>query len=346
MDDIRVLIAEDSPTQRLHLRRLIESAPDLVVVGEARNGEEVIALTEQLRPSVVSMDVRMPLMDGLEATRHIMAHTPTPVVIVSGALESELDLALNALQAGALAVVPKPPDEKRADFAAKRHELLTTLRAMAGVRVIARRDHRPNRPLPSVFNGLSHSRPQVLAIGASTGGPSALHRLLGGLPADFPLPIAIVQHMPDEFLGGLVRWLGSASPLQVRLAEDGLPLRPGLVVVAAGGQHLTLARLSSGGLIVRQQPARQGERYIPSIDRLLESVAQACGSAAIGLILTGMGDDGAEGLASLRQVGGRTLAQDAASSTVWGMPQAAVARGAAERVVALADLTTELAKYL
>jgi len=346
MDEIRVLIAEDSPTQRLHLRRLIESAPDLVVVGEARNGEEVISLTEKLRPSVVSMDVRMPIVDGLEATRHIMAHTPTPVVIVSGALDSELDLALNALEAGALAVVPKPPDEKRGDFAAKRHELLTTLRAMAGVRVIARRDYRPKQSLRLDVGGAGLSRPQVLAIGASTGGPSAIHRLLADLPADFPLPIAIVQHMPDEFLGGLVRWLSGASALQVVLAEDGLLLRPGLVVVAGGGQHLTLARANSGALLVRQQPAREGERYVPSIDRLLESVAQTCGSAAIGLILTGMGDDGAEGLAALRQVGGRTLAQDAASSTVFGMAQAALARGAVERVVSLADMTAELAKYL
>ncbi|MCS6835877.1 MAG: chemotaxis-specific protein-glutamate methyltransferase CheB [Anaerolineae bacterium] len=345
MDEIRVLIAEDSPTQRLHLRRLIESAPDLVVVGEARNGEEVIALTEQLRPSVVSMDVRMPVVDGLEATRHIMAHTPTPVVIVSGALESEINLALNALEAGALAVVPKPPDEKRPDFAAKRHELLTTLRAMAGVRVIARRDYRPKRSLRPEANGTSVTRPQVLAIGASTGGPSAIYRLLADLPADFPIPIAIVQHMPDEFLGGLVRWLDRAGPLRVVLSEDGLPLRHGLVVVAAGGQHLTLARAGSA-LVVRQQPAQPGERYVPSIDRLLESVAQTCGSAAIGLILTGMGDDGAEGLAALRQVGGRTLAQDATSSTVFGMAQAALARGAVERVVGLADVAAELAKYL
>ena len=346
MDEIRVLIAEDSPTQRLHLRRLIASAPDLVVVGEARNGEEVIALTEQLRPAVVSMDVRMPIVDGLEATRHIMAHTPTPVVIVSGALESELDLALNALEAGALAVVPKPPDEKSPDFAAKRHELLTTLRAMAGVRVIARRDYRSKLNLRSEANGPGSARPQVLAIGASTGGPSAIHRLLADLPASFPLPIAIVQHMPDEFMSGLVRWLNSAGPLRVILAEDGQPLQAGQVVVAAGGQHLTLARTSAGALIVRQQAPKPGERYVPSIDRLLDSVAQTCGSAAIGLILTGMGDDGAEGLTALRQAGGRTLAQDAASSTVFGMAQAALARGAVERVVNLADMTAELAKYL
>lgn len=343
---IRVLIADDSPTQRAHLRRLIEAAGDMVVVGEARNGEEVLRLTESLRPAVVSMDVRMPVLDGLEATRRIMSQAPTPVVVVSGALEDDVALSLQALEAGALAVVAKPPASTHSQFAQRQQELITTLRAMAGVRVIARREQfmpvqslpRPTRPLPTP--------PEVLAIGASTGGPSALFRLLSSLPR-LRVPILIVQHLPQEFMGGLVRWLASASPFEVQIAQQGLALKAGMAVLAHGDAHLSLVRRSDG-LSARLLNAEDAPptRYLPSVDVLFDSVAQVCGSAAVGLLLTGMGDDGAQGMARLQAVGARTLAQDAASCTVFGMPSAAIERGAVDKVVSLADLPTELLKLL
>src|SRR5688572_25035204 len=211
-ENIRVVIAEDSPTVRAYLKSLIEETPGMQVIGVANNGEEAVALVQELKPDVVSMDISMPRIDGLEATRRIMAKCPTPVVVVSGMLDIDIELSLQALQSGALAVVSKPPDRNNPDFHSKRQQLLTTLRAMSGVRVIARREQRwQQEPVPvapdKVVRTLRRSRPEVVAIGASTGGPSALHRLLQELPDYFPVPLVIVQHMPNEFIGGLARWL-------------------------------------------------------------------------------------------------------------------------------------------
>jgi two-component system chemotaxis response regulator CheB len=345
-ESIRVLIADDSPTQRAHLRHIIETATDMVVVGEARNGEEVLRMVEELRPMVVSMDVRMPVLDGLEATRRIMAQVPTPVVVVSGALDEDVALSLRALEAGALAVVAKPPAKGHAHFAQRQQELITTLRAMAGVRVIARREQfmapqvalRPTKPLVMP--------PEVVAMGASTGGPSALFRLLSALPR-LRVPILIVQHLPQEFMGGLVRWLASASPFDVQIARQGLVLKGGMVVLAHGDAHLSVAR-QGGDLVARLLSPEEASpsRYLPSVDVLFEGVAQVCGSAAVGILLTGMGDDGAQGMHRLQTVGARTLAQDAASCTVFGMPNAAIERGGVDKVVSLTDLPTELLKLL
>jgi two-component system, chemotaxis family, protein-glutamate methylesterase/glutaminase len=358
-DDIRVLIAEDSPTVRVYLKALIEETPGMRVIGLAHDGEQVVSLVQELKPDVVSMDIRMPRLDGLEATRRIMNVFPTPVVVVSGLLDVDIELSLQALEAGALAVVSKPPDRAHKEFATKRQQLVTTLRAMAGVRVIARRDRlwqaqptpqRDWRVTPVVervpvrpFG--RRTRPEIVAIGASTGGPSAVHRLLQELPDDFPLPILIVQHMPNEFIGGLARWLDSATDLEVAIASDGMILEQGVVYLAPGTAHLSVQRKGMV-LVARLQKEPQGYRYQPSVDVLFESIARACGSAAIGIVLTGMGDDGAAGLLAMREQGAYTVAQDEASSTVFGMPAAAIGRGAAEIVEPLANIAPEIVKLI
>lgn len=350
-DVIRVVIAEDSPTVRMYLKMLIEETPDMRVVGVAHNGEEAVTLVQELRPDVVSMDISMPRVDGLEATRRIMTLCPTPVVVVSGMLDMDIDLSLQALQAGALAVVSKPPDRNNPEFPAKRQQLVTTLRAMSGVRVIARREHLWQAEpvvvpaLPVVKRAARRSRPELLAIGASTGGPSALHRLLQELPEDFPIPVVIVQHIPHEFIGGLARWLENVTPLEVEVARDGMVLSPGLVVLAPGTAHVLVQRHGME-LVVRLLHDQSGYRYQPAVDVLFESVARVCGSAAIGVVLTGMGDDGAVGLLAMRQHGAYTLVQDEASSTVYGMPAAAVARGAAGQIEPLANLAPEIIKLV
>jgi len=351
-EEVRIVLAEDSPTVRRHLASIIEETPGMRVVGEARNGDEAVRMVAELQPDVVSMDIKMPEVDGLEATRRIMASHPTPVVVVSGMLETEMQLSLQALEAGALAVVGKPPDRNNPAFGEKVRELVTTLRAMAGVRVISRRIY-PRReeietveaPRVDTKKLLKPIRPELLAIGASTGGPSALNRLLKDLPADLPLPILIVQHMPDEFIPGLARWLDSTTPLRVELARNGMELEAGVVLVAPGSAHMVIKRRGIG-LIARLVKERGNFRHQPSVDVLFESVAKTCGTAAIGILLTGMGDDGAQGLLGMRNQGAYTLAQDESSCTVYGMPRAAVELDAVQSVEPLANLASKILKLV
>lgn len=349
-DDIRVVLVEDSPTIRRYLAMLIDDAPDMRVVAEATTGEDAVRLVRELRPSVVSMDINMPGMDGLDATRRIMAETPTPIVVVSGLLDVDVKLSLQAIEAGALAVIGKPPHHHHRSFAAARHELLTTLRAMAGVKVISRRQYGVRQvsdvikqaPLPE------SKRPRLIAIGASTGGPSALMSLLRELPASLPIPIVIVQHMPQEFIAGLIKWLDGITDLDVQLATDGIRLEAGTVTIAPADAHLTLVQQENMlyGRLRKDSPEDIQVRYMPSIDVLFTSVAQTLGKRGMGIILTGMGDDGARGLYAIRQAGGITMAQDERSSTVFGMPKAAIAREAVQIVVPVSKLATQITKML
>lgn len=348
----RVLLAEDSPTVRHHLTGLINEIPGLCVIGEARDGREVVDMAETLRPDVISMDIRMPYMDGLEATRQIMARCPTPIVVVSSLLDDDIDLSFRALQAGALAVVPKPPSRQAPTFADHQRHLGNTLLAMAAVRVIRRWDRvsmplngarlETTRPLGSAR---AAARLEVVVVGASAGGPSALSVLLGSLNASFPLPVLITQHIPEEFIAGLTRWLNKVSPLTVSVAEHHRPLKPGNVYLAPGHAHLALAR--QGTQLVAQLIPEQGpHRYRPSVDVLFQSAAAVCGSAAVGVVLTGMGDDGATGLLAIRQAGGLTFAQDQASCTVFGMPSAAIERGAVDQTLPLDQMAETLLRLL
>ncbi|MAU13242.1 MAG: chemotaxis response regulator protein-glutamate methylesterase [Anaerolineaceae bacterium] len=339
----RVLVAEDSPIQRQYLTSLINEVPDLTVVGHAADGAQAIEMTKTLQPDVISMDIKMPNTDGLEATRYIMSQLPTPVVIVSSLLEDDVELALKALDSGALAVLSKPVSRNHTDFNKRQCELLTTLRAMAKVKVVARRSKFSTQTLSTTKT--QRATPEVLAIGASTGGPRALHRVLTGLPSSLSVPIVIVQHMPPEFIPGLARWLNHVTPLDVKVAESGKVLKPGQVVIAPGDQHL-LVEKHDLDLVARLSSADYGQDYKPSVDVLLKSVASACGAAAIGLIMTGMGDDGALGLLAMKEKGAYTFTQDEHSSTVYGMPSAAIKCNAVEKSVSLSDLPSEILKVL
>lgn len=348
-DDIRILLAEDSPTIRRYLSSIIEETVGMRVIGEARNGDEAVKMVATLQPDVVSMDIKMPEMDGLEATRRIMASHPTPVVVVSGMLDVDVQLSLQALEAGALAVVGKPPDRKNPAYANKVRELITTLRAMAGVKVISRRAYpRPTDETQETVKVIAPNaiaRPEIIAIGASTGGPSALNRLFKGFPSDFSLPIVLVQHMPHEFIAGLAHWLEDTTPLHFEIARSGLSLKAGTVTIAPGTAHLAVLHRGQG-LIARLLPDDGMRRYVPSVDVLFESTAKICGSAAIGVVLTGMGDDGADGLLKMRQAGAYTFVQDEASSTVFGMPRAAIEKQAAQHIESLGDLATKITKLI
>ncbi|HEX2623280.1 MAG TPA: chemotaxis-specific protein-glutamate methyltransferase CheB, partial [Phototrophicaceae bacterium] len=336
---IRVLVADDSATVRWHLTSVINSVPGLEVIGEAKDGTEVLNLVPQLKPDVVSMDINMPRMDGLEATRRLMMEHPTPVVVVSALLENDLELSFQALQAGALAVVEKPPDRNNPQFPEKQRQLTKTLVAMSAVRVIRRgrtallTSHKEITQVSGTVPRRQRPSPEVIAIGASTGGPGALNNLLKWMPV-LPVPIVLVQHMADEFITGLARWMGKSSGWSVRVASNGMILEPGVVHLSPGKAHLVVAR--HGKHLVAQLVSEPGDhRYHPAVNMLFQSVAETCGAAAIGLVMTGMGDDGADGLLAMRMAGARTLAQDQATSVVFGMPGTAIERGAVEEVLPL-----------
>lgn len=318
---IRVLVADDSATFRAILRTVLATAPDLDVVGEACDGEEAVARTLALRPDVVTMDVRMPRLSGLEAIRRIMGLAPTPVIVVSAEVTGdEQRLSFEALRAGAVEVLPKPRRSGAGSFEHQAEAIRTAVRAVAGTDLSLPR-RRTGRARPIVGGP---GRARAVGIAASTGGPAALACILAPLPGEYGIPILVVQHIAPGFEEGLVRWLQGETRLRVRLADDGAPLEPGAVLVARGGRHLAPA---GGRVRLDDGPPVRGFR--PSGTVLFSALAAEYGAGAAGLVLTGMGDDGAAGLHAVREAGGFTAAQGPASSVVHGMPGAALASGAA-----------------
>lgn len=324
---VRVLIADDSSTVRDALTALLRDERNLEVVGTAADGVEAFEKARALRPDVITMDVAMPRMDGLEATAAILAETPTRVLIVSSiSIDAEVDLSFRAVSAGALEVIAKhrgSPDGLRAWG----RRLAESIRLMAEVPVITRR--RRAGPLPhTVARG---GRVDVLGIVASTGGPPALAKIVTELSRDLPIPVLVAQHISHGFTAGLVRWLAAVSSLSVGIARGGEAVRAGYVYLPPDGCHL---EVDSQGLI-RLPRAMDPYDASPSGDRLLKSIADAYGRRGGGLILTGMGSDGASGLLALKHAGGQTLVQDEASCVVFGMPKAALHNGAATVQVSL-----------
>ncbi|MFY2560221.1 chemotaxis-specific protein-glutamate methyltransferase CheB [Corallococcus terminator] len=339
-EPLRIVVAEDSPTARRLLVEILRADPALSVVGEAKDGVEAVELTQRLRPHLVTMDIQMPRMDGLEATRRIMTEVPTPVVVVSTLVERDIQTSMAALRAGALAVLQKPLGPETPDFDADSRRLRDTLKAMAEVKVVRRWPDRSTpqaMPAPMPAPRAQTSRTAVVALAASTGGPAALFRLLSELPANFPAPLLVVQHIALGFGQGLASWLATAGPLPVRVAEEGELLLPGHVYLAPDDRHLGV---QDGRAQVSKAAPVNGFR--PSATWLFRSVARAHGSEALAVILTGMGQDGLEGARELREAGGRVLAQDEESSVVFGMPGVVVNAGLADEVVSLAALPSRV----
>lgn len=327
---IRVLVADDSELFRQLLTEVVASDPGFEVIAAVSNGNDAAALTRELRPDVITMDLHMPDADGFSGIARIMAETPTPILVLSANREEAV--SFRALSLGALDIVEKPTPEH--DLGEYGRLLRSRLRLIAGVKVIRHpRGLRPRRAAGSSPSACA----EVVVIGASLGGPRALAALLHALPADFPLPIAIVQHIADGFTEGLASWLGQECRLPVRQARDGDRLREGEVLVAPTGHHLVVGR---GVALLSDAPPV--ETFKPSVTPLFLSAAQAYGARACGVILTGMGRDGAEGLKAIRARGGHTIAQDEATSAVFGMPQAAIQIGAVDRVLPLDEIPRAL----
>jgi two-component system chemotaxis response regulator CheB len=326
---VRVVVAEDSITARHLLVAVLRDDPAIEVVGEAANGVEAIELVRRLRPSVVVMDIRMPVMDGFEATKRIMIEAPTPVVIVTAAADPEVELSLRAVQLGALALLAKPAAPSAPEFPAQAARLVSLVKAFADVKVVRRRrafDH--DAALVGDAAALGAATVEIVAIAASTGGPAALYRLLERLPRTSGTPFLVVQHISEGFTAGLVSWLSSGTPLPVKIAEHGERLAPGTIYVAPEQRHLEVTRRRTVALA--DQPPVGGFR--PSATVLFRSVAAVYGPAAAVVVLTGMGRDGFDGVVAVREAGGRVLAQDEATSVVFGMPGAIVAQGLADLV--------------
>ena len=324
---IRVLIADDSATVRGAIAKLLGEDPQFGVVGQATNGLEAVSMARALRPDVITMDVNMPRLDGLGATAAIMTEAPSRVLMISSVSEHrQLELSFKAMEAGALELLAKPrPGEPIRQWARK---LLESVRLMAEVPVVRR--HRSRPPQPASIEGAGEV--DAVALVASTGGPPALARVLGTLPARLPIPILVVQHIAQGFLPGLQRWFAGISPLRIQVAKDGEAPLAGTVYLAPDGCDLELdAQL-------RLRTPRGNSLHCPSGNRLLQSMARTLGARAAGFVLTGMGDDGAQGLLALRHAGGATFAQDEQSSVVFGMPQAAQACGAARSMLAVEQI--------
>ncbi len=319
---VRVMIVEDSETVRMLLGHIIAADPRLTLAASYATAEEAIAALPRVKPDVISMDIRLPGIDGLEATRRIMAEQPTPIVVISTSIEkTATQSSMDALSAGALAVVEKPIGLGQRDFAAVADEIGTQLAIMSQVAVVRRR-------LRSADGSSSVGRPRIaprmILAAASTGGPQAVARLFQALPRALALPVLLVQHMGPAFMAGFASWLASVVPQRVAIAVDGAEPEPGTIHVAPGDRHLRVD--ARGWMRVTDDPPIGGQR--PAATALLRSGAEGLGGAALGIVLTGMGEDGGAGAGALIAAGGAVIAEHESSAVVYGMPAAAVREGA------------------
>ncbi|MBW4574697.1 MAG: chemotaxis-specific protein-glutamate methyltransferase CheB [Aphanothece sp. CMT-3BRIN-NPC111] len=355
---IRVLLVEDSPIALAILKRMLSSSPEIEVVGTAGSGREALTLIPQVQPQVICTDLNMPQMNGLEFIVEVMTRFPRPVLVVSASVQKQdTENVFKLLQAGAVDVFPKPNAGLASDYERAKQELISKVKILSGVTVFTQ-----HRKEPSAISGLGAGlKPQakelsaqklktetysrtsttpakILVIGASTGGPQALHNIISQLPSNFPVPVICIQHISEGFLQGLVDWLGVKSHLLVKIAPQGELPRPGTIYFAPERRHLELN--SQGKFIYSATPPVSG--HCPSVTVTFKSIANFYGRASAGVLLTGMGRDGADGMEAIARAGGLTIAQDETSCVVFGMPKEAIALGAAQYILPINDIAPML----
>ena len=337
---IRVVIVDDSAFVRQALSRMLGAASDVEVVATAVDGEDGVAKVCELRPDVVTLDVRMPRMGGLEALRRIMADCPTPVLLLSSHTSEGAEVTLRGLELGAMDFVDKSSVQGHMTLLGLADELLAKVRALAGVP--RERLGEPAAPArPAVLPARHQQQADVVVIGTSTGGPSALQALVPRLPRELPSAILVVQHMPAGFTRSLADRLDQRSAVPVREAEDGELVPPGTVLIAPGGVHMKVRRRGGQPRVWLDDEPRSA-LHRPSVDVLMATVAKAYGARCMGIVLTGMGTDGVEGLRAIREAGGRTLAESQETCVIYGMPKAALEAGVAEHAVPLPRVADEI----
>ncbi|KAB2879589.1 chemotaxis-specific protein-glutamate methyltransferase CheB [bacterium] len=372
---IKILIAEDSPTVTMILQKIFAADDECQVIGTAKNGKEAIDKVKLLRPDIVTMDIRMPVMDGFEATKQIMTSHPTPILVISASVgKDDLNIAFNAIRAGALDIVEKPKGNLAMDYEYIGRDLIKKVKILSGVKVFhhvsgkaisARADSKQassgDMPLTPASNKFgiktpstrellaadkrlypkaktSSKPPEVVAIASSTGGPSALLKILKNLPDTFQIPIVIVQHICEGFGQGFVDWLNKECNLTVKTAERGEVLTQGNIYVAPDGFHL----LIDPGKVVRLSKSMPINGLRPCATLMMETAAKVYGGATIGVILTGMGRDGADGMKAIKDAGGLTIAQSPETCVVFGMPKEAIELGVVDKILPIERIANDL----
>lgn len=342
---IKVLLVEDSPIALEILGRILGSSSEIKVVGKAHNGKEALELIPTSQPAVVCTDLHMKEMDGLAFTQHLMATNPRPILVISNSVRKEnTQTIFQLLQAGAVDVFPKPNTGLASDYEQVKRDLIGKIKLLAGVTVFTRRQPTLNNLNNSTASVLHSSTAgqfinitssiKIITIGASTGGPQALHKILAQLPANFPLPVICTQHISEGFLQGLIDWLGSECKLKVKIAQHGESPHPGIVYFAPERSHLELDTMGRFNYSLFSPV----DGHCPSITVVFKSVAKFYGRGCAGVLLTGMGKDGAAGMQAIATAGGMTIAQDEKSSVIFGMPKEAIALGAVGQILPIHEI--------
>ena len=337
---------------RKAIRRMLSGAHDIEVVDTAADGREALAKVGELRPDIITLDVKMAGMDGITALERIMREYSTPVIMLSSLTQEGAEVTLKALELGAVDFIDKTRAESPMDITLLANELVAKVRAVAGVDIEKIRANlseavaaTPEQPRPTSPGDRvpGSARIDVVALGTSTGGPPALHVLIPKLPHNFPSGMIVVQHMPVGFTRTLAERLNTQSQLNVVEAAEGDEVRPGKVLIAPAGRHVKLRR-SNGRYVIHLDAEPSDSPHKPSVDVMMASVAKACGRKSLGVLLTGMGNDGAKGMRAIREAGGRTFAESEETCIIYGMPKSAVDEGVVDKVVPLHRMASEILK--
>ena len=347
MSRIRVLVADDSALMRQTFKRILAASADLDLVGLARDGEDAVAKARELRPDVVSMDINMPKLDGVTALQMILQEKICPVVMVSSLTQEGAATTFECLELGAFDFVAKPDGTVSSNMGAVAEELISKLKSAASGGIIDRLQRHRERRKPwrpaarATFENVTRKR--AVAIGISTGGPATLQEVLPQIPADLPASLFLVQHMPPAFIAAFAKRLDEHAALKVVEGRSGMPVEPSVCYVAPGGMHLCLHRKMTGEVVIRT-PTTPATLFVPSVGVMMDSVLKIYGADTIGVLMTGIGDDGADQMVAIKQAGGHTIAESEQTAVVYGMPREAVERGGASVVAPSHEVAGEIVK--